>query len=685
MNSHDTSVFDLLNDPTVQSGAPAGRPGGVYSTMELAQPPLSPAATPLPPLDAEWIETDGLGGFSSGTVGGQRTRRYQALLLVATAPPAGRMVLVNGFDASVELPHGTVALSTQLYAPGVMDPDGSSRLVSFQQEPWPTWKWRLADGLTITQEIFAVHGSPTVAVSWRLEGPAPATAMLRVRPFLSGRNFHATQRENGAFQFEPRVSGASVSWEPYAGVPAVTALSNGRYHHEPCWYRNFLYAEEAARGLDSTEDLAAPGLFEWDLRHEQAVWILSASGQHIESTSSPEQAFFALREAERRRRAQFASPLHRAADAYLVKRGTGSTIIAGYPWFGDWGRDTFIAMRGLCLATGRLAEAGSILVEWAGAVSQGMLPNRFPDNGENPEYNSVDASLLYVVAVYEYLVLAQSHAEAEKARTYETVLRRAVDAILEGYRRGTRYGIRADADDLLACGAPGVQLTWMDAKVGDWVVTPRVGKPVEIQALWLNALWIGAQWSDRWKEPFAKAKASFEARFWNEDTGGLFDVVDCDHHTGVNDASVRPNQILAVGGLPLAVIEGERARQIVRTVQTHLLTPVGLRSLAPGVPAYVARYGGGVPQRDGAYHQGTVWPWLIGPFVEAWLRVRDNSPFARAAARLQFIEPLLQHLNVAGLGHVSEIADADAPHTPRGCPFQAWSLGELLRIEAMLD
>jgi predicted glycogen debranching enzyme len=389
-----------------------------------------------------------------------------------------------------------------------------------------------------------------------------------------------------------------------------------------------------------------------------------------------------LRESELRRRALFASPLHRAADAYRVRRGSGSTIIAGYPWFGDWGRDTFIAMRGLCFATGRLEEARDILVEWAGVVSEGMLPNRFPDHGETPEYNSVDASLWYVVAVHEYLdLVVRDHGRgAEDA----SVLRGAVESILEGYKRGTRFGIRADADGLLACGVPGVQLTWMDAKVGDWVVTPRIGKPVEVQALWVNALWIAGQWSPKWNDLFAKARASFEARFWNEDAGALFDVVDCDHRTGMNDAAIRPNQIFAIGGLPLAILGGERARRIVRLVQAKLLTPVGLRSLAPGEPGYAARYEGGVLQRDGAYHQGTVWPWLIGPFVEAWLRVRDNTHFARAAARMQFLKPLLEHRGVAGLGHLSEITDADAPHAPRGCPFQAWSLGEVLRLEALL-
>jgi len=263
-------------------------------------------------------------------------------------------------------------------------------------------------------------------------------------------------------------------------------------------------------------------------------------------------------------------------------------------------------------------------------------------------------------------------------------LHKAIDAILTGYSQGTRYGIRMDEDGLLAAGVPGVQLTWMDAKVGDWVVTPRIGKPVEVAALWLNALWIGSHFNDRWKGPLERGLESFRRRFWNSQDGYLFDVVDSDHQPGKLDASFRPNQIFAVGGLPLQVINGEQAARIVDAVEHRLWTPLGLRSLAPGEPAYIAHYQGGVRERDGAYHQGTVWPWLIGAFVEAWVRVRSGSADAKREARSRFLAPLIEHLNHAGLGHVSEIADADQPYTPRGCPFQAWSLAELLRLDRIL-
>jgi predicted glycogen debranching enzyme len=374
--------------------------------------------------------------------------------------------------------------------------------------------------------------------------------------------------------------------------------------------------------------------------------------------------------------------LDRAADSYLVRRGRGRTIVAGYPWFTDWGRDTFIAVRGVCLAAERFDEARDILVEWADSVSEGMLPNRFADQGEAPEYNSVDASLWYVVAVAELIEMTKGRGvvdERTRARLQDAVLR-----IVEGYAAGTRFGIRLDADGLLAAGVPGVQLTWMDAKVGDWVVTPRVGKPVEVQALWLNALSIASRLDARWAEPLARGRQAFLERFWNEERGSLADVVDVDHVSGTRDDAVRPNQILAVGGLPVAVLDGARAARVVDTVERRLVTPLGLRSLAPGEPGYAGRYEGNGLQRDSVYHQGTVWPWLMGPFVDAWVRVRGGTAAARRQAREQFVMPLLAHLGEAGVGHVSEIADGDSPFTQRGCPFQAWSVGELLRLDRVI-
>jgi predicted glycogen debranching enzyme len=635
-------------------------------------------------LTREWLEADGLGGFASSTVAGIRTRRYHALLLTAKTPPTGRVVLVNGFDAWVETPAGRYAISSQAYGPDVTHPDGATRIAGFELEPWPRWTFALPDGTRVAQEIFVSKDSSSVAVSWKLLAGTGALT-LTLRPFLSGRDYHALHHENPAFRFEAAEGPAGLrTFHPYPDVPSIAVRSNGSYDAAPEWYRNFLYAEEKARGLDFAEDLASPGTFRFDLSAGEAIWLAAAQGHEAAlGTAGAEAALESLRLTERRRRASFSNRLDRAADVYIVRRGAGRTIVAGYPWFTDWGRDTFIALRGLCLATGRLAEAEGILLEWAGAVSEGMLPNFFPDAASEPEFNSVDASLWYVVAVYDYFeAMAAAGRVADRSNVRR--LQEAIDAILAGYAAGTRFGIRADADGLLAAGQAGVQLTWMDAKVGDWVVTPRIGKPVEVQALWLNALWIAGAFSDRWRQLHDRGLASFQERFWNESQGCLYDVVDPDHTPGTVDATFRPNQIFAIGGLPFALLEGERARGVVDTVESRLATPLGLRTLSPNVPAYTGRYEGGPRQRDGAYHQGTAWPFLAGAFVDAWVRVRGGTDETKREAREWFLAPLLAHLDEAGLGHVSEIADGDAPHTPRGCPFQAWSLGELLRIDRVI-
>jgi len=632
----------------------------------------------------EWLEVDGRGGFASGTASGVRTRRYHGLLLVATTPPTGRVMLVNGLEVWARTPTGRVALSTHLYAPGVRHPDGVTRLRRFTADPWPTWTWDLGDGRAITQEIVVTHGAPRTVCRWALDGPGPVT--LEIRPLLSGRDYHALHHENPACALASNERGAAIEWRPYDGLPGIRCSTTGTFHPQPEWFRQYLYAAERERGLDDLEDLACPGVIHCSMYGGRSVCVFepsSPSDQPFADAQAVREAAAAWFAAERRRRRAFPTPLHRAADAYVVQRGAGRTIIAGYPWFTDWGRDTFIALRGLCLATGRLADARDILLEWADAVDRGMLPNRFPDAGDTPEFNAVDASLWFVVAAGELLALAGERprlvSRAQRARLDEAIV-----AILAGYAAGTRYGIHLDDDALLAAGEPGQQLTWMDARVGDREITPRIGKPVEIQALWFSALQVGAALHPRWAALADRAQRAFDARFWNPDRPGLFDVVDVDHRPGTVDATVRPNQILAVGGLPHALLNGARARAVVDLVERELWTPLGLRSLSPEAPGYVPRYEGPPWVRDAAYHQGTVWPWLLGPFVDAWLAVRGRTIQARAEAEERFVAPLRAHLDAAGLGHVSEIADAEAPHTPRGCPWQAWSLGELLRLEAMV-
>ena len=618
------------------------------------------------PLGAEWLEADGAGGFASGTVAGYRTRRYHALLLTARRPPTYRVVLVNGFEAWVELRSGRFPLSTQHYLPDVLHPRGLDHLASFAHEPWPRWTYRAADGVSIVHECIVDRLDGSVVLAWRLADGGADAARLSVRLLLSGRDYHALMRENTAFGFDASVANRSVTWRPYSALPAVVALTNGSYKHEPTWYRNFFYREEAARGLDHVEDLASPGTFSFDLARGEAVVVLRAGeGEGVEAEKLA--ARTRAREAMRR---EPLTPLDRAAEAYVVRRGSGHTIIAGYPWFTDWGRDTFIAMRGLVLGRGRYDIAESILLTWTETISQGMLPNRFPDDGGAPEFNAVDASLWYVIAVHEFLAAARPETRARER------LVSAAASILDGYAAGTRYGIRMDADGLIACGVAGTQLTWMDAKVGDRAVTPRIGKPVEVQALWINALRSAC---GRYQTIAERAQAAFRERFWNTSAGCLYDVVDADHQRDRVDPSIRPNQILAVGGLPFAIIDGDHARMIVATVERELLTPVGLRSLSRGDPEYRGHYQGDAAERDSAYHQGTVWPWFIGPFVDAWLNVNGDDEAPCAEARRRFLVPLLAQLQTVGLGHVFEIADGDDPHATRGCPFQAWSLGELIR------
>jgi predicted glycogen debranching enzyme len=372
-----------------------------------------------------------------------------------------------------------------------------------------------------------------------------------------------------------------------------------------------------------------------------------------------------------------AKKLWRAVETYLSARGNRHTVIAGYPWFTDWGRDTFISLPGLCLVTGRWETAWHTIESFAAHISQGMIPNRFPDSGNHPEYNAIDASLWFIHAIERYVVYSKDEVRIR------AVAWPAVKQIIDGYRNGTRYNIHMEEDGLIAGGVSGAPLTWMDAKVGDWVVTPRRGKPVEIQALWARTLKIGEALATQFGEPAyavrcrkdrKQAVVSFRAKFWNEAGGCLYDVIDGPEG---NDAAIRPNQIYAIA-LNDDLVTKEQARQILRAVEDHLLTPVGLRTLSPRDSRYRPRYEGAVVERDGAYHQGTVWPFLLGPFVTAWRKVNGKGSAKRAEARA-FFNGLEDHLHGACLGQISEIFDAAAPHRARGCFAQAWSVAEPLR------
>lgn len=643
----------------------------------------------MTPANFEWLEADGLGGFASHTSLGTRTRRYHALLLVSKRPPAERRVLVNGVDAVVDIGGERVALTSQTYKPtlegeeAIVRHEGRPVEFRFDLSPWPTWTYDLGPGRAIEHSILVPRGSSLVVLSWRLVSPAAEPATLIVRPFLSGRDYHSLHCENPDFNFAPAVdeAGGRLAFQPYANEPAVVTVSNGAFQETPYWYREFLYTADRDRGLDCVEDLAAPGTFTFELGQREAILVFGTDGatQGLEVRSLSERVA-SIRASERARRLSTTSSRIRAASSYVVERGQGKTVLAGYPWFTDWGRDTFISLRGLCLATGRLRDARRILVQWSEAVSQGMLPNRFTDSGETPEFNSVDASLWFIVAVHD-LRSAEKQAGLTPSTVDEWQINAAVVAILRGYCSGTRHGIRMDDDHLLAAGEAGVQLTWMDAKVGDYVVTPRIGKPVEIQALWINALRIGGQIDSRLTRLAEHAETSFNSRFWNAEARYLYDVVDCDHVPGRFDGRIRPNALFAVGGLPFQILHADRARQIVDLAEAKLVTPAGLRTLSPDDPQYRGSYRGGVWSRDTAYHQGTVWPYLLGAFVEAWVRTRGSSREVRLEARHRFLEPFVAALDPNEIGHLPEIAEGDPPHPARGCPFQAWSLGETLRLD----
>jgi predicted glycogen debranching enzyme len=630
-------------------------------------------------LGLEWLETNGRGGFASGTVAGANTRRYHALLLTARKPPSERFVLVNHLEEWIDIEGQSYPLTTNLY-PNAIHPEGYKQCTGFTTDPWPTWTYD-CHGTVVQREVFCVHDRDLVVIRWTLAGKTKKAITLRVRPMVSGRDYHATHHMNGSLTTTAAVADGLVAWHPYAGLSSVQAFQNGGYRHDPTWFRTVRFPAEQHRGLDFEEDWWSPGEFTYQLDHDVAATLVLTT----ESINSMDVAALAQDERKRRGGLRAAAPssdplageLWCAVEAYLSARGSRQTVIAGYPWFTDWGRDTFVSLPGLCLVTGRWETAWHTIESFAAHISQGMIPNRFPDIGEQPEYNTIDASLWFVHAIDRYL------AYSKDAARVRAVAWPAVKHIIDGYRQGTRYHIHMDEDGLIAGGVPGVQLTWMDAKIGDWVVTPRHGKPIEIQALWARALEIGARLATEFGEPAyavrcredrRQAVASFRAKFWNEAGGFLYDVIDGPKG---NDASIRPNQIYAIS-LCDDLVTNEQARQILQIVEEHLLTPVGLRTLSPKDSRYRPRYEGAVVERDGAYHQGTVWPYLLGPFVTAWLKVNGKNSAKRAAARA-FLNGLEGHLHDACLGQVSEIFDAETPHYARGCFAQAWSVAEPLR------
>jgi predicted glycogen debranching enzyme len=630
---------------------------------------------------AEWLETAGNGAFAMGTVSRVRTRRYHALLMHADSPSSGRRVLVPGFDAWLEFNGVRVPLTPQRYQNAEPDPTVWPSIAEFAYRPWPAWTFRTPAG-PWREELFISAETGETILRWSTSG-FPAGARFYLRLFLSCRDYHALKLREDGFNMEPETHDGLLVWRPYPDAPGVAIHANGDYTHEPHWYERFDYREEHARGFDHVEDLASPGVYSWAVGDPASrptmVLRALASGATAPGRIDDVAAYSAKRASAERARRTALDPLDFSASQYIVNRGTGKSIIAGYPWFADWGRDTFIALRGLCLSRGDLDNGKSIVETWADVAEDGLLPNCFRDDHAHPDYCAVDTALWFVVAANE--LLTELRRAKRYHRAFDTRIRTLSDAILAQFIRGTNFAIRADADGLIAAGIPGRALTWMDARVDGEPVTARVGKPVEVQCLWVNALETARRRSPEWNALLKIARRSFVDRFWHASRGYLADVADPGHVPGTEDTTLRPNQIFAVGGLPSALVPKRIGRKIVETVHRELFTPLGLRTLAPGNPEYRGQYQGGPIERDSAYHQGTVWPWLMGAFGEAYLRVNGDSAAARAWVREHCLAPLRAQLDLTGLGHLPEIASGDPPHTPNGCPFQAWSLGEFLRLK----
>jgi predicted glycogen debranching enzyme len=640
-------------------------------------------------LRREWLVTNGLGGYASATLPGVLSRSYHGLLVAALEPPVARTVLVAGAVEWLTYDGKRYPLSTHEFGDGAFLPDGYRFLESFRLEgTLPVWTFAIADAL-VERRLWMAYGANTTYVTYRLaRGSRPLD--LEVTPLVTYRSFHGLASGRGwTIGVDPQDRGATI--HAYDGARPFW-LHSDRADFRPGggWWWNFRHRAESERGLGDHGDLFAPGTFVARLEPGESVALVYSTEAPTDLDATASLAAARLRQQRLLTRAgvqaadAVAQQLVLAADQFLVSRPLpdnpdGQSVIAGYHWFNDWGRDTMISLPGLALATGRADEAALILRTFAEFLADGLLPNNFPDSaGVIPGYNTADATLWYVLAIRAYQ-------EATGDDQLVTDLLPAMREIVERHLSGTRYGIGVDpADGLLRAGEPGVQLTWMDAKVGDWVVTPRIGKPVEINALWYNVVRTVATFlraggeaatADRYDALAVQTRSSFRARYFHPDLDHLADVVD---GPDGDDWSMRPNQVFALS-LPYPLLEGEEARNVLDAVGRALLTSFGLRSLTPDDPAYRGTYGGDQVHRDGSYHQGPVWSWLLGPYAEARYRLDGD-----ATAAIEVLHPIGDHLRDAGLGSVSEIFEGDPPHLPKGCVAQAWGVAEILRVLRLL-
>lgn len=602
----------------------------------------------------EWLLTNGLGGYAMGTASGANQRRYHGLLVAAVEPPSTRMVLLANVECEVIAGGQPIGLSTNQYQ-GAVHPDGYQYLEHFSIGKTATWRYR-AEGLQL-ERVVAVHpGVNAVDVIYRNTGNRSFELVLR--PLVAHKfyhdNFRVVENYPDGLVFPKNRTIISNN-----GVDLVLRHEGAKRIPTVGWYYRFEYQREIERGLDPRDDVFCPCELHYELSPGEEICLVAGLGEAPKPlTQLPVEPASAT----------LGDQLRGAAEHYLVKTQSRTTIIAGYPWFTDWGRDTMIALPGLLLHTGHVAEARRIILDYASQMKQGLIPNRFVENGEETEYNTVDATLWFANAIYRTLEVEWDAKFAAKSMT-------ALEKVYKNHVKGTLYGIKVDpVDGLLTQGEAGVQLTWMDAKVGDWVVTPRHGKPVEINGLWINALRVMQWLADRLEKPSAAyvtsaelAESNFDAKFWRDHVGYYLDTADPD------DASLRPNQLIAMS-LPYGPARGPHAVKALEAIQRELVTPVGLRTLAPNCPGYQGRYKGNLADLDAAYHQGTVWPWLIGPYVTALVRLTGDTAEAR-----RILRNAREMLAECGLGGIAEVYDGDEPRSPSGCPWQAWSVGEWLR------
>lgn len=648
-------------------------------------------------FEKEWLVTNGLGSYASGTLSGALTRRYHGYLIAALEPPLRRTLLFTKLDETIICGDQRYPIFTNIWPDRKVDPPGYKSIDSFSLiGTTPQWVYRFGE-YQLNKQIWMHPGENTTYVQYQYQSGSFPLA-IEAKVFINYRSHHSNSwRVPREFEIKASPLGLHVMCDRQ--VPFWIFCLGAVIHTDGDWYRDFFYPVEAYRGLDAMDDHFLAGSIRFALQPGESCVVIASTNpepelnpatawqlrQDYETTLLVQAGkFIPLDEYPHKVQHTIPAPIKSlvlTADQFIVSRPTeidpeGKTVIAGYPWFSDWGRDTMISLTGLTLVTGRMEIARKILQTFAVYIDQGMLPNRFPSAGTRPEYNTVDATLWYFIAIFEYLQVSEDI-------TFLEALFPHLSEMIKWHLQGTRYQIKVDpADSLLYAGEAGVQLTWMDAKVGEWVVTPRIGKPVEINALWYNAVTIMRDFAHRlgesedfYQELSADILASFQ-KFWIPRLNYLYDVIE---GPAGADTSLRPNQIFAIS-LPYSPLTADQQSKILDVCTQSLLTSFGLRSLAPEHPGYIGSYGGNQHQRDAAYHQGTVWTWLLGPYISARLRLEQNPEQARL-----LLAPLFRQLSDHCIGSLSEICEGNSPHAPRGCIAQAWSVAEVLRIWAQIN